>query len=165
MRRLLVFALAFPFGALAAGACGGSTATVDAGASITSDGAAPGDATFDGAVPGDATFDGAMSSDADSGTSADGAACVTIDPTSYDRACTGDPDCTTVAAGTICTGGCACSFASIAVRDLPKYKAATAGIKPNACPCAAPGQPRCVQKACTLCTFGPNNPPGCPDGG
>ncbi len=141
-------------------ACGGSTTTdLSSQDASLGDGNAGGDAATHDAVG----LDGASGND---GTAAgDGAACVTVDLKSFDTTCKGDGDCTLVSTGTICTGGCACSNSTINKGDAAKYAAATAGVKPNACPCAAAGTPRCVQGTCTLCTFGPGAPPGCPDGG
>ena len=93
------------------------------------------------------------------------AACVTIDPAAYDKSCGGDSDCIIVPAGTLCTGGCGCGGVPINTSGSARYQAATASVKLLACPCASPGRLRCVQNTCTLCVFGPSNPPGCPDGG
>ena len=145
--------------ALVVVACGGSTAGggVDASA---------GDAAFgggDGATSSGGGADGAGGGDG--GGSGDGVACVDVDLTAYDRSCKVDPDCTIITAGQYCTGICTCGNATINTAGEARYRAQIAGIPTTACPCAFPGTPRCVQGTCTICTFGPGSPPGCPDGG
>jgi hypothetical protein len=141
---------------LVAAACGGSTASVggDGGTGSGSDAASSTDGGGTDAR-----------SVADSGSSSDGAACVTIDPATYDRSCAGDSDCTMISGGVLCTGGCGCDFTTINKNGMDRYAAATADVKLLACPCRAAGQPRCIEHTCTVCTFGPGAPPGCPDGG
>ena len=148
MPALCALAFGASLGALLlAGACGGSTTTGGDGGAASSDASAGADGS------------------ADTATTVDGAACVNIDAASFSHVCTADVECTTIAVGTLCTGGCACGGASIARSDIPKYTTATSGIETLACPCAFPGQPRCVHGACVLCSFGPGSAPGCPDGG
>jgi hypothetical protein len=97
---------------------------------------------------------------------ADGGACVTIDPTIFSHACTQDPDCIDITAGQICPGACLCGGgAAISRSEQARYDAMIAGIATQACPCPPLGVVRCIQSACTECPFGPNRPPGCPDGG
>jgi hypothetical protein len=136
-------------------ACGGSTDTTfgDGGEASDANGASDAGATPDAKGTTDARG------------SSDGAACVTIDVASYDRSCSVDSDCTLVAVGTLCTGGCSCGAGPINKKSVPQYQADTAGVQLLACPCHAPGQVRCVQHTCTLCSYGTGNPPGCPDAG
>jgi hypothetical protein len=132
--------------------CSGSVATVD------------GDGGGQGADGGGA--DGRASDAADTHDGAvfisDGAACITIDPSSAEVSCSGDSDCKEFPGGTICSGGCACSGTAINTASYAKYVDELKSITTLACPCHAAGQPRCVQGACILCGYGA---PGCPDGG
>ena len=133
--------LSLLFAGAVGGGCGGSTVSgTDAGGG--GDGATP---------PEDASSDGRV--------------CVTLDPLTFNQRCTQDSECTLVTTGQLCTGGCDCGGTAINKSDVAKYNAETAGVQLLACPCAFPGETRCVHSACTLCTFGPNAPPGCPDAG
>jgi hypothetical protein len=135
-------------------ACGGSTATGGGQDASTGDGASS------------SGGDGATSSGGgDGGAGGDGLACVNVDLGTYDRSCKADPDCTIITAGQYCPNICTCGNATINVAGEGRYRAQIAGIPTTACPCAFPGTPRCVQGTCTICTFGPGSPAGCPDGG
>jgi hypothetical protein len=128
--------------------------------SLTTDAGTSGDGS---SLPDAAPTDAAISSD---GTVlSDGAVCVTIAAASYDRSCADDSDCTLIPVGTLCSGGCGCEGDTINKKDEAKVSGALAQVKLQACPCHAAGTARCVTNVCTLCTFGPTNPPGCPDGG
>jgi hypothetical protein len=95
----------------------------------------------------------------------DAQVCVNIDLSSYDQSCQTTMDCIGITSGRICTGDCACGGSVINVSGEARYQATIAGVMTEACPCVADGVPTCVQNQCILCTFGPNAPPGCPDGG
>jgi hypothetical protein len=102
----------------------------------------------------------------------DGASCVDIDVSTYDRSCQTDSDCINVAAGTICSGyNCLCGGAAISATEQARYNAALASVQPGPGPyCGCPyfGRPRCLQSQCVYCpsSIGPMPaPPGCPDGG
>ena len=91
--------------------------------------------------------------------------CVDIELSTYDQSCKLDTDCTEVTSGVLCTDQCECGGSVINVDGEARYNAAVAPIHGAACPCQSDGNARCVQDHCTLCGFGPNQPPGCPDGG
>jgi hypothetical protein len=102
----------------------------------------------------------------------DGATCVDIDVSTYDRSCQTDSDCINVSAGTICSGyNCLCGGATISASEQSRYNAALASVQPGPGPyCSCPyfGRPRCLQAQCVYCpsSIGPMPaPPGCPDGG
>jgi hypothetical protein len=117
---------------------------------------------------------GLTSSDAavGDGAASDGATCVDIDVSTYDRSCQTDSDCINVSAGTICSGyNCLCGGAAINADGQARYQAALASVQPGPGPyCGCPyfGRPRCLQTQCVYCpsSVGPMPaPPGCPDGG
>jgi len=95
----------------------------------------------------------------------DSGVCVDIDLSTYDQSCKVDTDCMDVTAGVVCTGQCACGGSLINVDEQSRYDAAIAGVQTEGCPCPPDGIARCLQDHCTLCGFGPNQPPGCGDGG
>jgi hypothetical protein len=156
MRSSTILRALAPFiiGATLGVACSSGSGSLATDAGTNADGSASPDA---------ASTDGAVS--ADGTVLSDGAVCVTIAAASYDRSCGGDSDCALIPVGTLCSGGCGCQSDTVNKNDAAKVSAALAGVKLQACPCAAPGTARCVANVCTLCTFGPTNPPGCPDGG
>jgi hypothetical protein len=125
-----------------AAACGGTTAT---GPGIVD------------------TGDAAGSDAAEAGS--DAPMCVFVQLMAGDTACSGDPDCTLTSVGKICTGSCGCGSTPANMAAATRIGAATAGLQLEACPCAFPGNPRCVMGVCILCGFGPGQPAGCPDGG
>jgi hypothetical protein len=85
--------------------------------------------------------------------------CVTIDPSTYDRHCAKDSDCTYIDVGQLCSGGCNCGqSAAINVAGFSRYQAATAGISSNGCECGFPGTPTCISGLCELC----GSPAQCP---
>jgi hypothetical protein len=102
----------------------------------------------------------------------DGATCVDIDVSTYDKSCQTDSDCINVAAGTICSGyNCLCGGAAISVSEQGRYNAALGFVEAGPgpyCNCPYFGGPRCIQAQCVYCpsSIGPMPaPPGCPDGG
>ena len=157
-------------------ACGG---TID----VTPDAGPHPDAGVSGTGGSDATFDSNVLQEGDGGsTSADGAAvdaaagdgatCVDIDVSTYDKSCQTDSDCINVAAGTICSGyNCLCGGAAISAGEQARYNAALGSVEAGPGPyCGCPyfGGPRCIQAQCVYCpsSVGPMPaPPGCPDGG
>lgn len=98
-------------------------------------------------------------------TTADAAACVDVDLSTYSESCSVDTDCVVVTSGNICTGSCACGGSVISASEQSRYDQAIQGIQTAECPCPSEGTPRCLGGTCTLCSFGPNQPPGCGDGG
>jgi hypothetical protein len=103
----------------------------------------------------------------------DGAVCIDVAPSDYDRSCQADGDCVLMTAGTFCANGprCFCADATINARDQARYAARWADVQAlladstgPVCHCPASGMPRCVAGQCTLCggAFGIST---CPDGG
>ena len=86
-------------------------------------------------------------------------ACVTVDPSTYDRSCGNDADCMAVISGTLCAGACACpANAAINVDGQSRYQQTIAVLPPisfecNGCPPEAP-RVLCVQGVCTYCPSG-----------
>jgi hypothetical protein len=86
-------------------------------------------------------------------------ACVTVDPSTYDRSCGSDSDCMAIIGGTLCAGACACpDNAAINVDGHSRYQQAIAVLPPlsfecNGCPPQAP-RVLCIQGACTYCPHG-----------
>jgi hypothetical protein len=109
------------------------------------------------------TLDGSVTIDA--GAPGDSGVCVDIDLTTYDQTCNADSDCIDITAGVVCSGQCACGGSTINVDGQARYEAAVAPVDTLGCPCPPDGITRCLQNHCTLCGFGPNQPPGCGDGG
>jgi hypothetical protein len=99
---------------------------------------------------------------ASEGGTSDGRACVTIELSSYDRSCKADKDCTTIASGTLCSGGCACGDSAINASGEATYVAAIKGIASLACPCPAEFAPVCDNG---VCTPGPGFDAGSSDAG
>jgi hypothetical protein len=83
-------------------------------------------------------------------------ACVTVDPSTYDRACASDSDCMAVIGGTLCAGACACpANAAINVDGQSRYQQTISVLPPisfecNGCPPEAP-RVLCIQGLCTYC--------------
>ena len=109
----------------------------------------------------------------DAGADADANVCITLDPSTYDHACTQDPDCMTVTGGTFCGNGpwCMCPAETINVDGKSRYDAELQNIEshlkpgPGGCTCPFFGTARCVVGKCTLCGGAAGTPPGCPDAG
>jgi hypothetical protein len=85
-----------------------------------------------------------------------GAACVVIDPSSYNRSCTSDSDCKFITSGAICAPrGPLCPTAAINVNDWNRYWQTVSAVPqspvPSACGESANG-PRavCIQGACSI---------------
>ncbi len=94
----------------------------------------------------------------------DGATCVDIVLSSYDRSCTTTADCVDITSGIVCSGSCACGGSTVNKSGQARYEAALSGLSLEACPCVANGEPACVKGTCTLCAFD-SDEPGCNDGG
>ncbi len=108
----------------------------------------------------------------DGGSSNDGGACVDLEPSQFDTACTADPDCVSVASGNICSGyDCICPSAAISASSQAAYEAQLSKVPhgANICSCPALGIPHCVASQCVFCPNPARHPqtlpPGCPDGG
>jgi hypothetical protein len=98
-------------------------------------------------------------------TEPDGAVCVDIELSSYDRSCIATSDCTAISTGPICPGSCACGDAPVNKSGVARYEAAISGIRLGSrCLCIDEGTPTCVGGSCILCPFG-SKVPGCTDGG
>lgn len=101
------------------------------------------------------TVSSASSPDAsDEGGTGDGAGCVNVELSSYDKSCNVDTDCVEITSGTICNGSCECGGSAININGQARYQAQVAGITPSGCPCFDGGKPTCVNHTCTLCTPG-----------
>jgi len=162
--------------AYAVAACGGTIdAAPDAGtrADASVSGSGGGDDASGSSVMQDG---GAESSSSDAAAvdaaASDGATCVDIDVSTYDRSCQTDSDCINVSAGMICSGyNCLCGGAAISASEQDRYSAALGSVEAGPGPyCGCPyfGGPRCIQAQCVYCpsSIGPMPaPPGCPDGG
>jgi hypothetical protein len=94
---------------------------------------------------------------------ADGAECVDVDLSTYDRSCASATDCIGVTAGVICPGQCQCGGAAVNQSEQNRYRITIdrLGAAP-ACPCFAGGPVGCVEGQCVVCNPGG---PACPDGG
>jgi hypothetical protein len=99
------------------------------------------------------------------GGGADQVACVDVQIGAADVTCRGDGDCALARTGHVCDGECSCGGTPVNSSAAARAQAQTAGLRLEACPCAFPGNPRCLGGSCALCGFGPNQPAGCPDGG
>jgi hypothetical protein len=113
--------------------------------------------------PGDASATDSAVTDSSTGDVGNG--CVNVDVSTYDQSCVQDSDCIDVTTGVLCPDRCQCGGSTINRSEQARYQAATASITGPPCHCPAEGIPQCIQSKCTLCPFGPNPPPGCPDGG
>jgi hypothetical protein len=91
--------------------------------------------------------------------------CVYVDLTTYDLSCKSDSDCIQITSGEICSGECTCGGSAINADGQAQYDQQLSEITLAPCGCPAIGVPRCITGTCTLCKFGPNGTPGCPDGG
>jgi hypothetical protein len=87
----------------------------------------------------------------------DAAASCDIEPSSYDRSCKVDSDCTAVGFGNLCEVPCGvqCLNSAINVNSLAKYQAdyaknPAAACGPFFCGCGAEGLPTCVKGVCQL---------------
>ncbi len=112
-----------------------------------------------GGADGGGGSDGTAGSDGSSGAEG-GAGCVNIDLSTYDQSCNVASDCVVIVTGEVCSGSCACGGSPVNKSGEARWKAATAGIKFDACPCASE-QVVCSGGMCAFCT----DPKGCTDGG
>ena len=99
----------------------------------------------------------------DSGTSR--SACVDIEVAPSDVSCGSDSDCTLTLSGHVCDGQCSCGDTPVNAGAAARYQSETASLTFEGCPCADPGEARCLGGQCALCGFGPNQPAGCSDAG
>jgi hypothetical protein len=95
----------------------------------------------------------------------DASQCIDVDLASYSQSCNEDSDCILVSVGEICSGQCMCGDTPINIDGEGRYAAQTSTLSLDACPCAFPGNARCLASTCVLCGFGPDEPAGCADGG
>ena len=103
----------------------------------------------------------------DSGTSrtAGGSVCVDIEVASPDVSCGNDSDCTLSLSGHLCNGQCSCGDTPVNAGAAARYRSETESLTFEACPCADPGEARCLGGQCARCGLGPNQPAGCSDTG
>ena len=87
--------------------------------------------------------------------------CVDVDLSTYDQSCNADSDCISITSGQICQGSCECGGSTINASGEARYEQQVSSITTSECPCPEEGSPRCIDGACTICGFGPNQPPGC----
>jgi hypothetical protein len=94
-----------------------------------------------------------------------GNGCVDIEVSAAATSCSADADCTLVRTGQTCSGSCDCGDTPVNGAAAASIEAATADLSLEGCPCAFPGEPRCLGGQCTLCGLGPDQPAGCSDAG
>jgi hypothetical protein len=106
------------------------------------------------------------SSDGGTFTEPDGAVCVDIDLSTFDRSCNQASDCIDIRTGTVCTGECICGDSLVNVSEQPRYAKAIAPITSVgvACSCGA-SPPECIHHTCTTCEPGSTNPDCNDEGG
>jgi hypothetical protein len=97
-------------------------------------------------------------------TEPDGARCVSLPLSTFDRSCASSSDCISISTGTICTDSCACGGSAVNASGEARYQAAISELDLRACPCVALGQPACVGGMCMMCGFDSDDP-ACNDGG
>jgi hypothetical protein len=120
---------------------------------------------------GGTTFGESSAPGSDSGVSSeagahdDGSACVDIEVTPSDVSCATDSDCTLSLSGRVCAGRCSCGDTPMNATASARFESQIASLALEACPCAFPGEARCLGGQCTLCGLGPNAPAGCNDAG
>jgi hypothetical protein len=87
-----------------------------------------------------------------------GAACITIDPSTYDRSCISRADCMPIQSGMICSPGCegACPNAAINVNGKKRYLQTIDTLPAFFCECG--NEPisdvACISGVCTFCRAG-----------
>jgi hypothetical protein len=91
--------------------------------------------------------------------------CVDVDVTASDLSCGSDQDCTLITAGKVCDGQCGCGDTPVNAAAAARYQSETASVTLADCPCAFPGEARCLGGQCTLCGSDPNQPVACGDAG
>jgi len=158
IRHRIVLSIGLAAVALGPAACGGKTA-----------GAGEGSATETSSGSGSGTSLGTSVSTVVEttviGTSGTNGSCVDFELGPSDLECASDGDCNTVRTGTICSGECSCGSTPVNMSGSDRFGSATSGLTLDACPCAFPGEPRCIGGQCAVCGFGPDQPAGCADGG
>jgi hypothetical protein len=105
----------------------------------------------------------AADSGADTGTTDSGSKCVDFEPTPSDLACGSDQDCALVRSGEVCKGQCSCGDTPVNAGAAARFASDTAPLDLASCPCAFPGEARCLAGQCALCGPGSNQPAGCAD--
>ncbi len=103
--------------------------------------------------------------DSGTGTTDSGAACVDLEIVPSDVSCGSDQDCELVRTGEVCNGQCSCGDTPVNAAAGARFQSETASLTLEACPCADPGEARCLGGQCTLCGFGPDQLAGCGDAG
>ena len=109
------------------------------------------------------TSDGA-GREVDTGTS-DGGSCVDLVVTPSDVSCGSNSDCTLMNTGEVCGGQCLCGDTPVNTTASARFQSQIASLTFRECPCASPGEARCLGGQCTRCGFGPGDPAGCYDAG
>jgi hypothetical protein len=97
----------------------------------------------------------------------DGAACVEINPSSFNVSCTSASDCIAVQVGQVCSGTCDCGgTGAISASDQAKYTAAIVPVQfDETCPCLPLPPPICLSGVCTRCDLSSSEPAACRNGG
>jgi hypothetical protein len=94
-----------------------------------------------------------------------GAGCVSLEVLVSDLLCGSDQDCALVRTGEVCNGQCSCGDTPVNAAAGARFQSETASLTLEACPCADPGEARCLGGQCTLCGLGPDQPVGCNEDG
>ena len=105
----------------------------------------------------------AADSGADTGTTDSRSKCVDFEPTPSDLACGSDQDCALVRSGEVCKGQCSCGDTPVNAGAAARFASDTAPLDLASCPCAFPGEARCLAGQCALCGPGSDQPAGCAD--
>jgi hypothetical protein len=92
-----------------------------------------------------------------------GPTCVDVTVSAGDLACDQDSDCTEATTGTVCIDTCDCGGTAVNNGAAARIGLEVQGLETGECGCPAFGNSICVNHACTLCGFGPNTVPGCPN--
>jgi hypothetical protein len=118
-----------------------------------------------GAEPGEDSGSSTGDSGGWTGTNDGGSSCVDVTITPSDVSCGSDQDCDLIRSGEVCNGQCSCGDTPVNAAAASRFQTETASLKLASCPCAFPGEPRCLAGQCTLCGVGSNQPAGCADSG
>lgn len=94
-----------------------------------------------------------------------GAGCVDLEVAPSDLSCGSDSDCELVGTGEVCNGQCSCGDTPVNAAAGARFQSETASLTLEGCPCADPGEARCLGGQCTLCALGSTEPAGCGDSG
>jgi hypothetical protein len=135
----------------------------DAGTTTPRDGA--GAPIADGAEVETGTSDGAGREVETGISTSDGGTCVDLVVTPSDVSCASDSDCTLMSTGVVCSDQCSCGYTPVNTMASARFQSQIAPLTFPECPCAFPGEARCLGGQCARCGFGPGDPAGCNDAG